>query len=72
MLSIDERKQLLADAMCAAAGDLHLGERRRREKWLKAPEDPGEGRGYVDEQLVREELGVVVREDVRDLAGGCL
>ena len=50
--------------MRSTTGDLHLSERCGRQKGLEEPEDPREGRGYVHEELVREELRVVVREDV--------
>ena len=58
--------------MRSTTGDLHLGQGRSREKWLEEPEDPRKSGWYVHEELVREELGVVVREDVRDLARSCL
>lgn len=58
--------------MRAPTGDFHLRERRGRKKRLEQPEDPGEGGWYVHKELVREELRVVVREDVRDLARSSL
>lgn len=53
LVLLNDREKGLADGVRASADHLHLGDRGRGKERLEEPEDPGEERRNVDEELAR-------------------
>lgn len=53
LVLLNDREKGLADGVRTSAYHLHLGDRGRGEERLEEPEDPGEERRNVDEELAR-------------------